>query len=62
MTDFIRREDLCLISRFMLSVAEFRSCEHGGFFAAAVKIINRTSGLERKFYNAITLKFRRSLN
>lgn len=57
MTDFIRAEDLRLIPRFLLLVAdftranttEFHSCEQGGFFAAAVKIINRTSGLERKF-------------
>jgi len=35
--------------RFLLSVAEFRSCEHGGFFAVAAKIINQMSGLERKF-------------
>ena len=48
--------------RFLLSVAEFHLCEHGGFFAVAAKIINQMSGLERKFYNAITLKFRRSLN
>ena len=50
------------MSRFLLSVAEFLLCEHGGFFAVAAKIINQMSGLERKFYNAITLKFRRSLN
>jgi len=44
------------------NTAEFHLCEHGGFFAVAAKIINQMSGLERKFYNAITLKFRRSLN
>ena len=70
MIDFIRAEDLRLMPRFLLLVTdfaranatEFRSCEHGGFFAVAAKIINRMSGLERKFYNAITLKFHRSLN
>ena len=62
MTDFTRREDLRLMSRFLLSVAEFRSCKCDGIFAAAAKFINRMNGLERKFYNAITLKFRRSLN
>ncbi|EEV19023.1 hypothetical protein [Campylobacter gracilis] len=58
------------MSHFLLLVAdftranttEFHSCEHGGFFAVAAKFINRMSGLERKFYNAITLKFHRSLN
>lgn len=58
------------MSRFLLLVAdfaranatEFRSCEHGGFFAVAAKIINQMSGLERKFYNAIMLKLRKSLN
>ena len=59
MIDFTRSEDLRLMPRFLLSVAEFLSCEHGGFFAVAAKIINRMSGLERKFYNA---KFRKSLN
>ena len=70
MIDFIRAEDLRLMPRFLLLVAdftranttEFHLCEHGGFFAVAAKIINQMSGLERKFYNAITLKFRRSLN
>ena len=70
MTDFTRAEDLRLIPRFLLLVAdsaranatEFYLCEHGGFFAVAAKIINQMIGLERKFYNAITLKFRRSLN
>ena len=70
MIDFTRDEDLRLMSRFLLLVAdfaranatEFHSCEHGGFFAVAAKIINQMSGLERKFYNVITLKFRRSLN
>ena len=55
------------MSRFLLLVAdfaranatEFHLCEHGGFFPVAAKIINRMSGLERKFYNA---KFRKSLN
>ena len=58
------------MSRFLLLVAdfaranatEFHLCEHGGFFVVAAKIINRLNGLERKFYNAITLKFRKSLN
>ena len=70
MTDFIRAEDLRLMPRFLLLVAdftranttEFHSCEHDGIFAAAAKFINRMSGLERKFYNAIVLKFRKSLN
>ena len=71
MIDFIRVEDLRLMPRFLLLVAdftranttEFHLCEHGGgFFAVAAKFINRMSGLERKFYNAITLKFHRSLN
>ena len=70
MTDFIRAEDLRLMLRFLLSVAdfaranatEFHSCEHDGFFAVAAKFINQMSGLERKFYNAIMLKFRKSLN
>ena len=52
MIDFIRAEDLRLMPRFLLLVAEFHSCEHDGIFAAAAKIINRMSGLERKFYNA----------
>ena len=55
------------MSRFLLLVAdfaranatEFHLCEHGGSFAVAAKIINRMSGLERKFYNA---KFRKNLN
>lgn len=70
MTDFTRGEDLRLMSHFLLLVAdfaranatEFHLCEHGGLFAVAAKIINQMSGLECKFYNAITLKFRRSLN
>ena len=70
MIDFTRGEDLRLMSHFLLLVAdftranatEFHLCEHGGFFAAAAKFINRMSGLERKFYNAIMLKFRKSLN
>ena len=62
MTDFPRGEDLRLMPHFLLSVAEFHSCEHDGIFAVAAKIINRMSRLERKFYNAITLKFHRSLN
>ena len=45
------------MSHFLLLVAdftranttEFHSCEHDGIFAAAAKIINRMSGLERKF-------------
>ena len=45
------------MSHFLLLVAdftranttEFHLCEHGGSFAAAAKIINRMSGLERKF-------------
>lgn len=57
MTDFTSGEDLRLMSRFLLLVAdftranttEFHSREHGGFFAAAAKFINQTSGLERKF-------------
>lgn len=57
MIDFIRAEDLHLMSHFLLLVAdlaranttEFHSCEHDGIFAAAAKIINRMSGLERKF-------------
>gem|GEM_PF-7018313 len=56
--------------RFLLLVAdftranatEFHLCGHDGFFEAAAKFINRMSGLERKFYNAITPKFHRSLN
>ncbi len=56
--------------RFLLLVAdftranatEFHLCEHDGIFAVAAKFINRMSGLERKFYNTITLKFHRSLN
>lgn len=35
--------------RFLLSVAEFLSCEHDGIFAAVAKFINQTSGLQRKF-------------
>ena len=70
MTDFTRGEDLRLIPRFLLLVAdfaranatEFHLCEHGRFSAVAAKIINQTSGLERKFYNAITLKFYKSPN
>lgn len=70
MIDFTRGEDLRLMSHFLLLAAdlaranatEFHSCEHDGIFATATKFINRMSGLERKFYNAITLKFHRSLN
>ncbi len=70
MIDFIRAEDLRLMSCFLLLVAdftranatEFHSCEHDGIFEAAAKFINRMSGLERKFYNTITPKFHRSLN
>ena len=58
------------MSHFLLLVAdftranttEFHSCEHDGIFAVAAKIINQMSGLERKFYNAITLKFHKSPN
>ncbi len=54
---------LLLVTDFARANAtEFHLCEHGGFFAVAAKIINQTSGLERKFYNAIMLKFYKSPN
>ena len=54
---------LLLVADFTrANTTEFHSCEHDRIVAVAAKFINRMSGLERKFYNAIMLKFRKSLN
>ena len=70
MTEFYPQRGFALDVAFLLLVSdftranttEFHSCEHGRIVAVAAKIINQTRGLERKFYNAIMLKFRKSLN